>query len=254
MVDADARADSMTSRRLHLVCVAGGPHADPMLVDHFIAHYRDRVGVTDFHFFLHQGPGFEERLRAHGIAAEPLAEFSEARKQEAFNRTIDGLGPEWCLTCDLDEFHDYGGRFFDFLPAGPLDHVFGVLVDRLAVGGFPQLTLAPLDDQFPLRAAFTRFALKAEDAKVLAVRGVHIRPGHHRCLGRSGIGPVPVDHYKWDASVLLRLAEPRGNAYSDREAARFRALQAGGRMAEAVRRCLLPRPDPVPGRAAAMRP
>lgn len=230
----------MASRRLHLVCVAGGPHADPTLLDHFIAHYRDVVGVTDFHFFLHQGPGFEERLQAHGITAEPLDEFSEARKQKAFNRTIDAIGPEWCLTCDLDEFQDYGGRFFDFLPAGPADHVHGVLIDRLAVDGFPKLTPAPLSEQFPLRAAFTRVALKAQDAKVLAVKGVQVKPGHHRCLGRIGFGPVPVDHYKWDASVLLRLAEPRGNTYSDREAARFRALRAGGSMSEAIRHCLLP--------------
>lgn len=228
--------------RLHLVCVAGGAHADPMLVDHFIAHYRDKVGVTDFHVFVHQAPSSQERLRAHGVHAEPLAEFSEARKQAAFNRTIDRLGQEWCLTCDLDEFHDYGGRFFDVLPPGPFDHVFGVLVDRFALDGFPPLTRAPLSEQFPLRTAFTRFALRGEDAKILAVKGVHVRPGHHRCQGTRGTGPVPVDHYKWDASVLARLAEPRGNAWSDREAARFRTLLAGGRLPEAIRGCLLPFP------------
>lgn len=215
------------------------------MIDHFIAHYRERVGVTDFHIFLHDGARLGERLEAHGITAEPFAEFSEVKKQQAFNRTIDDLGQQWCLTADLDEFQDYGGRFFDFLPAGSHDHVFGMLVDRFAVDGFPKLTSAPLCEQFPLRAAFTRVALKALEAKVLAVKGVHVTPGHHRCLGQDGTGPVPVEHYKWDASVLLRLAEPRGNVYSDREAARFRALQAGGRMSEAIRYCLLP---PTPAR------
>lgn len=237
---AGAAGPEPPPQRLHLVCVAGGPHADPAIIDHFVAHYRDRVGVTDFHFFLHQGCGLQERLEAHGIHGEPFAEFTELKKQEAFNRTIDDLGQQWCLTADLDEFQDYGGRFFDQLPSGPWDHVFGVLVDRFALNGFPKLTSAPLGEQFPLRAAFTRVALKALDAKVLAVKGVHVMPGHHRCLGRSGTGPVPVEHFKWDASVLLRLAEPRGNAYSDREAARFRALLAGGRMSEAIRHCLLP--------------
>ncbi len=232
--------------RLHLVCVAGGAHADPMLVDHFIAHYRDKVGVTDFHVFVHQAPRSQERLRAHGVHAEPLAEFSETRKQAAFNRTIDGLGQEWCLTCDLDEFHDYGGRFFDVLPPGPFDHVFGVLVDRFALDGFPPLTRAPLDEQFPVRTAFTRLALQGQDAKILAVKGVHVRPGHHRCQGTRGAGPVPVDHYKWDASVLPRLAGPRGNAWSDREAARFQALRAGGRLPDAIRACALPSREPEP--------
>lgn len=226
--------------RLHLVCVAGGAHADPQLLDHFIHHYREQVGVTDFHVFLHRGDPFRERLKSCGIQAEDLAEFSETLKQQAFNLTIDSLGPEWCLTCDLDEFHDYGGRFFDFLPAAPVDHVFGVLVDRFALDGFPPLTRAPLDEQFPVRTAFTRLALQGQDAKILAVKGVHVWPGHHRCQGTRGAGPVPVDHYKWDASVLPRLAGPRGNAWSDREAARFRTLLAGGRLPEAIRGCLLP--------------
>ena len=99
----------------------GGEDANPLIADHFIRHYQDVVGVTDFHIYVHKNMRFAERLHTLGIPFTLLFEFNEATKKNLFNRVIDESAPDWCLTCDMDEFHQYGGdgSFFGYLPDDP---------------------------------------------------------------------------------------------------------------------------------------
>lgn len=222
---------------LNLVCVCGGPNSDPIIIEHFVKHYRDVVGVTRFFMFVHYNDEFTDRLHELGLGSESIATFSEPIKTCLFNKVIAEHPNTWTLTCDMDEFHDYGGRFEEVVKDRPtdLDHVHGYLVDRFdRECKCRLLTDQPIAEQFPLRARFTRNVLKACDTKIMAVKNVAIGTGHHVCFGKSGFGPLFIDHYKWDGSAVPRLARSRGNATSDNEAKIFMDLYDQGKLTEAI--------------------
>lgn len=227
------------SKPLHLVCVCGGRDANPVIMNHFIRHYCHGVGVNLFHMYVHDNPEFERNIRHFGIAYETIPEFSEQIKNDLFNKVIMENPTEWVLTCDMDEFHDYGGPFHWFIKdKGDIDSVWGVLVDRFAREGFPPLPNENLAEAFPLCTDFSMNMLSAYDGKIAAVRGQPIRAGHHSCMNKNReYGPIRVNHYKWDASIIARMQRERGNETSNNEARTFRFLYDGGHIERAVKLC-----------------
>ena len=179
---------------------------------------------------MHNNKAFYTKLESLGICPEGETEvFSEEIKCALFNLVISHLDANaWCLTCDMDEFHDYGVDFWQLVEDNPIcDNIYGMLIDRFARRGYHALTSEPsLEDQFPVCSNFSSEVLGAATHKIMAVKGgIEISLGHHyvkgRDFGKGGIGPFKINHFKWDRSVLSRLKIGRGNVASDAEAQRF---------------------------------
>lgn len=226
--------------KIHLVVVVGGEMANIIILDHFINHYKE-VGVTNFHIFVHNNQEFYDRILSHGIEPEGmLTRFTEGIKCELFNHTINNIGQnDWCLTCDMDEFHDYKGKTFRETIAGrDCDYLFGELTDRFSPDGFtPMLSDRPLDQQYPHTSSGLKNLMGAHYHKILAVRrGFHIIDGHHALVtpNPKGIGPFKIDHYKWDRTALVRLQKDRGNHFSNIECQKLIAGINEGRLRKTI--------------------
>jgi hypothetical protein len=151
-------------------------------------------------------------------------EFSEDMKmrheEEAIRRNCKS--DDFVIYADSDEFQHYPGSLLEDFVGGALgvDHIRGVLVDRVAADG----SLAPFDSerslerQYPMGGDITWKMLKGCPNKIACARAdVVLEGGHHYVEGRprcyeEGAQEVPaidVHHFKWNGGTLGKLKRQR---------------------------------------------
>jgi hypothetical protein len=209
--------------RIHLLSVVDGTHL--VLLSHFLEWYKDKV--SDFHIVIHAdapGPAVD-LLASKGLRPSLIwqGEFQTATKAaylEALRAGIDK--DQWCVIADADEFQDWTPRALLSRQGSDYNLVPGILVDRVSKDGSlaPMKERIPLSEQYPSQCYITQGILRGWIAKIVAMRG-GLRA--HGSLGVGGyhyVDPscpnirvlpniVRVFHYKWDESVLQRLARRR---------------------------------------------
>lgn len=131
---------------------------------------------------------------------------------------------DWIIPVDADEFYEYPEpvpSLLDKLDAGGFDGIDGYFVDRVAADfSLPEITDAPLFEQFPLETQITRYIVKGCPDKICGIKNRYeYICGHHHTYGgpRPNYGPscLKVHHFKWRkglrerAARHLALADPR---------------------------------------------
>jgi hypothetical protein len=140
------------------------------------------------------------------------------------NRIRSELPPEdWVILVDPDEFYGYRKpiqQTLDDMDAAGFDALRGYFVDRVAADfSLPEVTDAPLFDQFPVETSITQKITTGNCLKICAVKNRYgVILGHHHVHGtRPNYAPewIKVHHFKWTKGLLKRvrrhqvLVEPR---------------------------------------------
>jgi hypothetical protein len=186
-----------------------------------IEHYRG-LGVDEFVLIRHAedsaAPVFratEEVVRAAGLELSEtrIGPWHEDLNAALIRQVMMRHPDDWFVVADLDELHVYDRPLPDLLrccEARGYDLVEGCYLDRVAAdGSFPQVTRAPIWEQFPLAGGLSFPLLGATPTKVVLARGwVPLRLGHHTA-GAGTAAPhrevyAQVHHFKWNDTVVER--------------------------------------------------
>ena len=205
---------------IHLVTVAGG---EPETLPAMLEHYRAQ-GVESFFVNAHLKRDddpvrefLEDTTRRFGcgLATVNVGEWGFLQ-QELYLRQRQMYPDDWFVLADSDELQRWprGLRAsIEEADAAGWQYIRGCLVDRFARDGrFPALQQdQPISPQYPLAAFFSNPALSADPRKVVAVKGAVplVRGQHHALEGKAcpmRFEFIHVDHYKWTAGVVERLA------------------------------------------------
>lgn len=134
------------------------------------------------------------------------------------------LPPEdWVVIVDPDEFYAYRKpiqQTLDDMDAAGFDALRGYFVDRVASDfSLPEVTDAPLFEQFPLETSITQKIVKGNHLKIVAVKNSYptILGHHHVARGQPNYAPewIKVNHFKWTKGLRGRtlrhqaLVDPR---------------------------------------------
>jgi len=203
---------------VHLVTVVGG-HA-PVL-PHMLAHYRS-LGIESIFLNLHvsreDDPAREEiesiaRADGCGIAAVKAGDWQDVI-QEMYLLPREQYPDDWFVLADQDELQAWPGPIPEILRGfGGYDYARGCFIDRIARdGGFPAVTAAPVQEQFPLGCWLSAMVLGADPRKVVAARGrVPLKKGQHHAYAGRAVPVrecyVPVHHFKWTENTFERLCD-----------------------------------------------
>ncbi|MFD9498142.1 hypothetical protein [Streptomyces sp. NPDC060035] len=199
-----------------------GP-VEPDLLRAFITHYRDGVGIRDFHLAFHFTEHASRALRDQLITVcEEMVGPPTVISQGPWHETVHSelrdhlrvrAGAGWHVIADIDEFHDYPVPPAELISAAetagsPI--VGGLLFDRVAQDGSikPWSPNEGLDKAYPLGGYLTPKLLGGNPGKiVIAHSSVRLGLGSHRSLDEFPVNRplVPVHHFKWRAGILQDL-------------------------------------------------
>lgn len=218
---ADTRPTSPPRhRRIHCVVMVGG--GEVALLPHFIEHYR-KLGVESF-FLMRHAESTQDEQYALGdqIVREAGLDFFHTYVGTWYhdlNRRMISCAmyqhpDDWYVVADLDELHVFDrplSELTEQCDRDDYDHVNGCLLDRVSAdGSFPDLTAAPIWQQYPLAGTVTAAINRAGLLQTTLARGsVELLAGQH---GAPEGRPMPfeagfaqIHHFKWTGSVLRRL-------------------------------------------------
>ena len=226
---------------IHLISTIGLAHFS--WIPQFVGHYR-ALGVDRFWLTLHVDPDQQSQALINarcgeaqktiaelGIATLPLliGKYSGAilrERQDPIQKNLPAH--DWVIRCDADEFQVYPYPFKEFL--AELDRqgtnaVSGEFLDRIAMNG----KLKTFDSQYQLWAQYpiacnvTARVLRGYTHKVAALKAhIEFGFGNHE-IAETNSTPVTwardivaIHHFKWDQSVLERLAPRLGDDWKQR--------------------------------------
>jgi|PlaIllAssembly_1097288.scaffolds.fasta_scaffold337001_2 hypothetical protein len=130
------------------------------------------------------------------------------------NRIRSELPPEdWVIVVDPDEFYGYRQSVPETLAAMEAsghDALRGYFADRIAADfTLPEVTDAPLFEQFPLETSITKKITTGQSLKICAIRNrIPLILGHHHPYGvRPNYAPewIKVHHFKWTKGLRNRV-------------------------------------------------
>lgn len=204
-----------------LVAVIGP--VEPELLRAFITHYRDRVGLRDFHLGFHFTEHAPRPVRDALISVcEELTGPPTIVSQGPWHETVHSelrdhlrvrAGAGWHVVADIDEFHDYPVPLPELIAAAEAAGspvVGGLLFDRVAEDGAirPWSLEEGLEKAYPLGGYLTPRLLGGNPGKIVAAySSVRLGLGSHRSLDEFPLNRplVPVHHFKWRAGILQDL-------------------------------------------------
>jgi hypothetical protein len=209
---------------VHFCTVVGGRNVD--LLPRLLRHYR-YLGVNGrwlvhVHMSHPTDPILETVgtvLEEHDIeAATPIVGPWLHRVNPGVIQRARSLYPgDWCVIADHDEFQVYPAplsEIVDFCEDRGYECVVGDFLDRVGENGtLPAVAeRGSLWECFPLGGFVTRAILGEASPKVVLAKGnVVVGWGNHYAhrgiACPAGVLDVPVHHFKWDASVIERLAD-----------------------------------------------
>lgn len=205
------------------------------LLKHWVRYYLD-LGVAPEHWKLtlfardldDNMAWVAEWLSAQGIV--PLRCIPNSHQFNVFvsdderNRIRSELPPEdWVIAVDPDEFYGFRKPVPETLAgleADGFDALRGFFADRVAADfSLPEITDAPLFEQFPVETSITQKITTGNCLKIVAVKNRHplVLGHHHVHETRPNYAPewIKVHHFKWTKGLRSRvlrhlaLVEPR---------------------------------------------
>jgi len=195
---------------------------DPVLLQHFFAHYR-KLGIERFLILLHS-PGRNKDIEKQTKQLEKFGATVLSVIRGSFcEQTIisylnmlkqERLAPrEWCMHVDADEFLAIHPKLLKRITESNADYVCGKFVDRIARDWSlqPIQPKPALQKQFPRKISLTS-CIGGETTKIpLARREVLLRGGAHGLLDSKTTYQaytnvvIKVLHFKWTASLPQKL-------------------------------------------------
>eukprot|EP00929_Paragymnodinium_shiwhaense_P091204 TRINITY_DN51232_c0_g1_i1.p1 TRINITY_DN51232_c0_g1~~TRINITY_DN51232_c0_g1_i1.p1 ORF type:complete len:424 (-),score=76.00 TRINITY_DN51232_c0_g1_i1:747-2018(-) len=176
------------------------------LIPHFVAHYRDRLGIptSNFLFVLHSGSSNRTGLaqlrqmlnekydvpHTFPVVGAFTSELILEHKLQILLKYVQGR--DWVVEADGDEFVMLPSwrtayQAFDHLDALDVNVQFGVMVDRLTADG--NMDTSPpergsLFAQFPMSCCMTSMVQQSDVRKTSSYRGyLRTGSGNHAVLG-----------------------------------------------------------------------
>jgi len=196
----------------------------------FVNHYR-ALGVDEFHLSIHFETGtskdciIEATARAEQLLDDcgvPLTAVLvcpfDAMATRAHHDLVQAQvsrPDDWNVWADIDEFQVWPDDLKSLVRyASCHEQVFfrGEMIDRISEDGSlpvfdPQ---KPIWSQFPRKCHLTRDVAKGLTQKIAcSLAPLKLNPGNHFVIDDSLLNPnanvIEISHFKWDASVVMRL-------------------------------------------------
>jgi glycosyl transferase family 2 len=224
---------------IHLICTL-----EPIRIcflDQFIEHYA-QLGVEKFHFSLQLEPDStrayieeasseakrvlkEHDLELGGVLIQPFSSFALRAHHDRLQDAVCRDG-DWIVWSDIDEFQVYPGDFKSLIELAQtfdIDYFRGILIDRTTEDG----KLKAFDPgesiwkQYPLQIRLHPSLPSGLSRKIVCARSnIRVGPGNHFVANEEPLcfytDVVEIQHFKWDATVIRRLARRLAPDFQER--------------------------------------
>jgi hypothetical protein len=191
---------------IHAIAIADP--SQPIMLRHYIERYYDRVDRMNIFINSAEVPDSSGKLLYHPYPTEynyiQFRQFAEIYFRHTCSKD------DWALCVDVDEVVDFDMRAeIQRADQGSFLWIRGVMVDCIAPGGeLPELTDAPLEEQFPLQCDLTARLVGGHTQKCILAKYPWLSADPHSVPTIEGLA-LPalhtIYHYKWCASVVDKM-------------------------------------------------